>query len=185
MGATCIRRWAYANAKATDEFMALAHYHETQLPVVVVRLFNTVGPRQTGQYGMVIPRLVRQALQGKPLTVFGDGTQTRCFTHVSDVVDALWKIMNCREAKGQVVNIGNNQEISIMQLAQRIVELTGTTSKIELIPYSQAYGEGFEDMQRRVPCLDKANRLIGYKPTRSLDDILKDVIAWEKAFPPR
>jgi len=180
MGATCRRRWSYATAKALDEFLALAHWIETRLPVVICRLFNTVGPRQTGQYGMVIPRLVRQALQGKPLTVFGDGTQTRCFTHVSDVVDALWKIMNCREAKGQVVNIGNNQEISIMQLAQRIVELTGTRSKIELIPYSQAYGEGFEDMQRRVPCLDKANRLIGYKPTHTLDDILQDVIAWEK-----
>ena len=185
MGATCRRRWSYACAKALDEFLALAHWIETRLPVVICRLFNTVGPRQTGQYGMVIPRLVRQALQGKPLTVFGDGTQTRCFTHVSDVVDALWKIMNCREAKGQVVNIGNNQEISIMQLAERIVKLTGTTSKIELIPYSQAYGEGFEDMQRRVPCLDKANCLIGYKPTRSLDDILKDVIAWEKACPQR
>ncbi len=183
MGATCRRRWSYACAKALDEFLALAHWIETRLPIVICRLFNTVGPRQTGQYGMVIPRLVRQALQGKPLTVFGDGTQTRCFTHVSDVVDALWKIMNCRDARGQVINIGNNQEISIMQLAQRIVELTGTTSKIELIPYSQAYGEGFEDMQRRVPCLDKANRLIGYKPTRSLDDILKDVIEWEKASP--
>ena len=181
MGATCRRRWSYACAKALDEFLALAHWIETRLPIVICRLFNTVGPRQTGQYGMVIPRLVRQALQGKPLTVFGDGTQTRCFTHVSDVVDALWKIMNCREARGQVINIGNNQEISIMQLAERIVKLTGTSSKIELIPYSQAYGEGFEDMQRRVPCLDKANRLIGYKPTRSLDDILKDVIAWEKA----
>ncbi len=185
MGATCRRRWSYACAKALDEFLALAHWIETRLPIVICRLFNTVGPRQTGQYGMVIPRLVRQALQGKPLTVFGDGTQTRCFTHVSDVVDALWKIMNCREARGQVINIGNNQEISIMQLAERIVKLTGTTSKIELIPYSQAYGEGFEDMQRRVPCLDKASRLIGYKPTHSLDDILQDVIAWEKASPTR
>ena len=185
MGATCRRRWSYACAKALDEFLALAHWIETRLPIVICRLFNTVGPRQTGQYGMVIPRLVRQALQGKPLTVFGDGTQTRCFTHVSDVVDALWKVMNCREARGQVINIGNNQEISIMQLAERIVKLTESTSKIELIPYSQAYGEGFEDMQRRVPCLDKANRLIGYKPTRSVDDILQDVIAWEKAHPPR
>ena len=183
MGATCRRRWSYATAKALDEFLALAHWIETRLPVVICRLFNTVGPRQTGQYGMVIPRLVRQALQGKPLTVFGDGTQTRCFTHVSDVVDALWKIMNCRKAKGQVINVGNNQEISIMQLAQRIVELTGTRSQIELIPYSQAYGEGFEDMQRRVPCLDKAIRLIGYQPKHSLDDILQDVIAWEKAKP--
>jgi len=180
MGATSTRRWSYACAKAMDEFLALAYWVENKLPVVCCRLFNTVGPRQTGQYGMVIPRFVRQALRNEPITVYGDGTQTRCFAHVQDVVGALTKLMDCKDARGQVCNVGNNAEISISELAQRVIELTGSSSEIRLIPYKEAYGDGFEDMVRRVPCLDKANKLIGYTPTRSLDDVLNDVIAWEK-----
>lgn len=176
MGPTCTRRWSYACAKAIDEFLALAHWTESRLPVTVVRLFNTVGPRQTGQYGMVIPNFVMQALSKKPITVYGDGTQSRCFTHVKDVVVALVKLMSTPEARGQVINIGNDQEISIMDLARRVKALTGSESPIELIPYAQAYGAGFDDMQRRVPDLTKIKQLIGYRPTRSLDEILKDVI---------
>lgn len=181
MGATSTRRWSYACAKAMDEFLALAYWVEMRLPVVCCRLFNTVGPRQTGQYGMVVPRFVRWALKGEPITVYGDGTQTRCFTHVSDVVHALVSLMGCKEARGKVVNIGNDQEISILHLAQRVKELTGTSSPIELVPYDKAFGDGFEDMKRRVPSLEKAAGLIGYKPTRSLDDILNDVIDWTKS----
>lgn len=180
MGATSRRRWSYACAKAMDEFLALAHWVEARLPVVIARLFNTVGPRQTGQYGMVIPRFVRQAIQGKPITVYGDGTQTRCFAHVSDIVGAVVKLMDCREARGQVVNLGNSEEVTIMQLAQRVKKITGSPSEIQLIPYSEAYGDGFEDMVRRVPALDKAEKLIGYKPTKTLDDVLKDVVQFER-----
>lgn len=180
MGPTCKRRWSYASAKMLDEFLALAHWVETKQPVVIARLFNTVGPRQTGQYGMVIPRFVRQALQGKPITVYGDGEQSRCFAHVHDVANGLYKLMECKEARGQIVNLGNNEEITIMALAKRIIELTGSSSGIEVIPYEQAYGEGFDDMRRRIPCLEKAARLLGYKPTKSLDTILKDVIEYER-----
>lgn len=176
MGATCRRRWSYACAKALDEFLALAYWVERQLPITVVRLFNTVGPRQTGQYGMVVPTLVTQALSGKPITVFGDGTQSRCFTHVSDIVETLMMIPEAPQAHGQVINLGNDQEITILGLAERIKELTGSPSPIKIIPYDQAYGPGFEDMHRRVPDLSKAARLLGYRPTRSLDDILHDVI---------
>ena len=181
MGATCRRRWSYACAKALDEFLALAYWVERQLPITVVRLFNTVGPRQTGQYGMVVPTLVTQALSGKPITVFGDGTQSRCFTHVSDIVETLMMIPEAPQTHGQVINLGNDQEITILGLAERIKELTGSPSPIKIIPYDQAYGPGFEDMHRRVPDLSKAARLLGYRPTRSLDDILHDVIQDKRA----
>ena len=177
MGPTSTRRWSYACAKALDEFLALAYWVESRLPVTVVRLFNTVGPRQTGQYGMVIPSFVEQALAGKPITVFGDGTQSRCFAHVQDVVGALNALRGCKAAHGQVMNIGNDQEITIMDLARKVKEMTGSDSEIRLVPYVQAYGAGFDDMHRRVPNLAKIHRLIGYRPTRSLEDILRDVIA--------
>ncbi|MBO4620215.1 MAG: GDP-mannose 4,6-dehydratase [Victivallales bacterium] len=181
MGPTSTRRWSYACAKALDEFLALAYWVESRLPVTVVRLFNTVGPRQTGQYGMVIPSFVEQALLGKPITVFGDGTQSRCFAHVKDVVGALTVLRNCKAAHGQVMNIGNDQEITIMELAKKVKELTGSASEIQLVPYIQAYGAGFDDMQRRVPNLAKVRSLIGYQPTQSLEDILRDVIAEKRA----
>ncbi len=177
MGPTTTRRWAYACAKALDEFLALAHWHETRLPVVVARLFNTVGPRQTGRYGMVIPRFIEQGLVGEPLTVYGDGRQTRCFAHVADIVGALVALMAHPESRGQVFNIGNHEEVSILQLAERVKSLTGGKSPIRLVPYGEAYTAGFEDMHRRVPDLTKIHKLIGYKPTRSLDHILADVIA--------
>jgi len=174
-GATDKHRWAYACAKTLDEFLALAHWKETRLPVVVVRLFNTVGPRQTGQYGMVVPRFVRAALRNEPIEVHGDGTQSRCFGHVSDVVEGLTKLLDIPECFGQVINLGNDQETSILQLADKAIALTGSSSQILFIPYSEAYGEGFEDMRRRVPSLEKAKKLIGYKPTRSLENIINDV----------
>lgn len=176
-GSTSKHRWAYACAKELDEFLALAHWKESRLPVVVVRLFNTVGPRQTGQYGMVVPRFVQAAVNNEPITVHGDGSQSRCFGHVSDVVDALTKLIDTPECFGQVINIGNDQEISIKDLAEKAIEMTGSSSTIKFIPYSEAYGDGFEDMQRRVPSLEKAKRLIGYQPTHSLTDIINDVSA--------
>ena len=174
-GATDKHRWAYACAKTLDEFLALAHWKETRLPVVVVRLFNTVGPRQTGQYGMVVPRFVRAALKNEPLEVFGDGTQSRCFGHVSDVVEGLVKLLETPECFGQVINLGNGDECTIKSLADKAIELTGSKSEIKYVPYSEAYGEGFEDMRRRVPSLEKARQMIGYQPTRSLTDIINDV----------
>jgi UDP-glucose 4-epimerase len=177
MGPTTTRRWAYACAKALDEFLALAHWYQTRLPVVVVRLFNTVGPRQTGRYGMVIPRFVAQGLAGEPITVYGDGTQTRCFAHVLDVVGALAGLIGRSDAAGQVYNIGNDEEISIMALAERIRTLTGNKSLIRKIPYGEAYTAGFEDMQRRVPDLTKIRKLTGYRPTRNLEQILRDILA--------
>lgn len=174
-GSTSKHRWAYACAKELDEFLALAHWKETRLPVAVVRLFNTVGPRQTGQYGMVVPNFVKAAVRGEPLTVHGDGTQSRCFGHVLDVVEALAKILETPACFGQVVNIGNPEEVTIKNLAEKAVEMTGSKSEIRYIPYEEAYGEGFEDMQRRVPCLEKARKLIGYQPTRMLDEIINDV----------
>jgi UDP-glucose 4-epimerase len=176
MGPTSKHRWAYACSKAIDEFLALAHWKERKLPVIVVRLFNTVGPRQTGRYGMVIPNLVRQALAGEPLTVFGDGTQSRAFAHVSDVVGALVALVQEASAVGQVINIGNDEEVTIITLAERIRMLTGSSSRIRFVPYDEAYESGFEDMPRRVPDLRKVGALIGYQPTRRLDDILRDVI---------
>lgn len=177
LGPTTTRRWAYAGAKMLDEFLALAHWHEARLPVVVARLFNTVGPRQTGRYGMVIPRFVAQGMAGEPITVFGDGTQSRCFAHVFDVVDALARLIHEPKARGEVFNIGNDEEVTIFQLAERIRGLTGNRSEIRTIPYDEAYTSGFEDMVRRVPCLDKIRALIGFEPTRGLDRILADVMA--------
>lgn len=174
-GATDKHRWAYACAKTLDEFLALAHWKETRLPVVVVRLFNTVGPRQTGQYGMVVPRFVKAALKNEPLPVHGTGLQSRCFGHVHDVVDALIQLLENTECFGNVINIGNDEEVTINALAEKAIEMTGSASEIRYIPYEEAYGEGFEDMQRRVPSLEKARRLIGYQPTRRLDDIINDV----------
>lgn len=180
-GATSIRRWAYANAKAMDEFLALAHWHETRLPVICARLFNTVGPRQTGQYGMVIPRFVQQALRGEPLTVYGDGKQSRSFCHVFDVVEALIKLMACDEALGKVVNIGNPEEVTMQQLAERVKQITESKSAIAQIPYEVAYSAGFEDMRRRVPDITRAKGLIGFAPKFTLDDILRDVVAFVRA----
>jgi UDP-glucose 4-epimerase len=174
-GSTSKHRWAYACAKELDEFLALAHWKESRLPVVVVRLFNTVGPRQTGQYGMVVPRFIESALRNEPITVHGDGSQSRCFGHVSDVVDALTKLLETPECFGQVINIGNDEETNIKTLAETAIAMTGSSSTIKYLPYDEVYGEGFEDMQRRVPSLDKAKRLIGYVPTKTLVDIINDV----------
>lgn len=183
MGPTTTRRWAYACAKALDEFLALAHWHETRLPVVVARLFNTVGPRQTGRYGMVIPRFVAQGLAGTPITVYGDGTQTRCFAHVADVVEGLARLIREPKALGQVFNLGNDQEISILDLAERVRRATGSRADIKHVPYSEAYTAGFEDMHRRVPDLAKARALIDYRPSRGLDRALADVIDEQRAHP--
>jgi UDP-glucose 4-epimerase len=177
IGPTSKHRWAYACSKAIDEFLALAYWKERKLPVIVARLFNTVGPRQTGQYGMVIPNFVRQALAGAPITVFGDGTQRRAFGYVGDVVGALIKLVDEPKCVGEVFNIGNTEEISILDLARRIKTLTGSASEIVLVPYDEAYEEGFEDMPRRVPDLTKIHRLVGYAPTVGLDEILNLVIA--------
>jgi UDP-glucose 4-epimerase len=176
MGPTPKHRWAYACSKAIDEFLALAYWKERKLPVIIVRFFNTVGPRQTGQYGMVIPNFVRQALDGEPITVFGDGKQSRAFTHVHDVVGALLKLVGEPKAVGQVVNIGNTEEVTIEDLARRVRELSGSKSPIKYVPYDQAYESGFEDMPRRVPDLTRVRGLIGYEPKHSLDDILNQVI---------
>jgi UDP-glucose 4-epimerase len=176
LGPTPKHRWAYACSKALDEFLALAYWKERKLPVIIVRFFNTVGPRQTGQYGMVIPNFTRQALANEPITVFGDGTQRRAFTHVTDVVGALLKLVAQPKAIGEVINIGNVQEITILKLAERVRELSGSNSPIRFIPYDEAYESGFEDMPRRVPDLTKVERLIGYHPVNTLDDILEQVI---------
>jgi UDP-glucose 4-epimerase len=177
LGPTSKHRWAYACSKMIDEFLALAYWKERKLPVIIVRLFNTVGPRQTGQYGMVVPNFVRQALAGEPITVFGDGTQSRSFTYVGDVVGAVVALINDPRAIGQVFNIGNGNEITIAELAARIKGMTGSRSEIVKIPYDEAYEAGFEDMPRRVPDISKIRALIGYEPTVELDDILTRVIA--------
>ena len=174
-GPTSSRRWAYACAKALGEFLALAHWRQNHLPVAVVRLFNTVGPRQTGQYGMVVPRFVEAALAGEPLIVYGDGEQRRCFVHVLDVVEALVQILEQPACFGQVINLGSDREISINGLAELVLEVTGSRSEIRHVPYSEVFGEGFEDMLRRVPCLGRAARLIGYQPTRDLRSVVADV----------
>ena len=176
LGPTVKHRWAYACSKALDEFLALAYWKEKRLPVIIVRFFNTVGPRQTGRYGMVIPNFVRQALAGEPITVFGDGTQTRCFTYVGDVVGALTEIMTREAAYGGVYNVGNTEEVSIRDLAERVKALAKSASPIVNIPYDQAYESGFEDMPRRVPDLTKIRALIGYEPRVTLDEILRLVI---------
>ena len=179
MGATTKGRWSYACSKAIDEFLALAYWREKKLPTVVVRLFNTVGPRQTGQYGMVIPTFVKQALAGRPITVYGDGKQSRCFGYVGDVVGALIKLMDHNEAVGNVFNIGSNQEITILKLAERVKELTQSESEIVFVPYDEAYEEGFEDMPRRIPDISKIRGLVGFEPKMDLNGILKTVIDFQ------
>ncbi len=183
LGSTRQHRWAYACSKAIDEFLALAYWKERKLPVIIVRLFNTVGPRQTGRYGMVLPTFVRQAMAGEPLTVYGDGTQTRSFTYVGDVVEALLRLIQVPHAVGDVFNVGSGEEISIRALAERVKAKTGTASSIVTIPYDQAYEAGFEDMPRRVPDLTKIHNAIGYVPRVLLDGILDRVIAHERAQP--
>jgi UDP-glucose 4-epimerase len=178
MGPTVKHRWAYACSKAIDEFLALAYWKEKKLPVIIIRLFNTVGPRQTGQYGMVIPTFVRQALAGQPITVFGDGSQTRSFSYVKDVVSGMIALVLEPGAVGEVFNIGNTEEITVADLAERIKRLTGSDSPIVRVPYDQAYEAGFEDMPRRVPDLRKINKLVGYEPKVLLDEILRHVIEY-------
>jgi nucleoside-diphosphate-sugar epimerase len=178
LGPTPKHRWAYACSKAIDEFLALAYWKERKLPIIIVRFFNTVGPRQTGRYGMVIPNFVRQALAGEPITVFGDGNQSRAFTHVTDVVGALIRLVSEPKAIGQVINIGTTEEITIRKLAERVRALSGSHSPIKLVPYDEAYESGFEDMPRRLPDLTKIQGLIGYAPAHTLDDILVQVIEY-------
>ena len=185
LGPTSKGRWSYACSKAIDEFLALAYWRERKLPTVIVRLFNTVGPRQTGQYGMVVPTFIKQALTGRPITIHGDGTQSRCFTDVSDVVAALLALMDHPAAVGDVFNIGSSEEVQIEALALRVKLLTGSTSEIVHIPYEQAYGEGFEDMPRRVPDITKIQALIGYRPRKSLEAILGGVIDYFRDAPSR
>ena len=181
LGATTKGRWSYACSKAIDEFLALAYHKERRLPTVVGRLFNTVGPRQTGRYGMVVPSFVRQALADQPIRVFGDGTQTRCFCHVGDAVQALIDLMLLGDgAYGEVFNIGSQEEISILSLADRVRELTGSDSEVHVIPYEEAYEEGFEDMPRRYPEISKIEAAVGWTPTRTLDEILGDVISFQQ-----
>jgi UDP-glucose 4-epimerase len=176
MGATTKGRWSYACSKAIDEFLALAYWREKKLPTIVVRLFNTVGPRQTGQYGMVIPTFVKQALSGRPITVYGTGKQSRCFCYVGDVVGALMNLMDNDNSVGEVFNVGSNQETTILDLAKRVKELAGSESEIVFVPYDEAYEEGFEDMPRRIPDIGKVNGLVGFRPEMNLDGILKSVI---------
>ncbi len=176
LGSTARRRWAYACSKALDEFMALAYHDEHGLPVVILRFFNVVGPRQTGRYGMVIPTFVRQALRGEPIRVFGDGRQTRCFTYVGDAVRAVAALMEAPEAVGEVFNIGSTEEVSINALAERVRALTGSASPIVHVPYEEVYGPGFEDMRRRSPDVRKLKRSVGFEPAHAIDDILREVI---------
>ena len=176
LGPTSKHRWAYACSKMIDEFLALAYWKERKLPVIVVRLFNTVGPRQTGQYGLVVPSFVRQALAGVPITVFGDGTQSRSFTYVGDVVRAMVALIDEPQAVGQVFNIGNGHEITIGELAAKVKQMTGSSSEIVTIPYEKAYEAGFEDMPRRVPDISRITALVGYRPTVELDETLTRVI---------
>jgi UDP-glucose 4-epimerase len=183
MGATTKGRWSYACSKAIDEFLALAYWREKKLPTTIVRLFNTVGPRQTGRYGMVIPTFVKQALAGRPITVYGNGKQTRCFGFVGDIVGALIKLMDRSDSVGQVYNIGSNEEISIFQLAEKVKELTNSSSEIVFMPYDEAYEEGFEDMPRRVPDITKINQLVGFRPEMTLEGILQSVISFQSGRP--
>lgn len=178
LGPTTKGRWSYACSKAIDEFLALAYHRERKLPVTIVRLFNTVGPRQTGRYGMVLPTFVQQALSGESLTVFGNGEQSRCFTHVDDIVKGLVQCIFCDAAVGQVFNLGNTEEVTIHALGEKVIEATRSTSAIEYVGYDQAYGAGFEDMQRRVPDISKARQWFGYAPAQSLDDIIESVVAY-------
>jgi UDP-glucose 4-epimerase len=183
MGATTKGRWSYACSKAIDEFLALAYWREKKLPTTIVRLFNTVGPRQTGRYGMVIPTFVKQALAGRPITVYGNGKQTRCFGYVGDVVGALVKLMDHPDSVGKVYNIGSTEEISIAALAEKVKVLTNSDSEIVFVPYDEAYEEGFEDMPRRVPDTSKISQLVGFKPEMTLDGILETVINYHRGRP--
>ncbi len=178
LGPSSKGRWSYACSKLIDEFLAIAYFRERGLPTVVGRLFNTVGPRQTGQYGMVVPTFAKQALSGTPLTVYGDGQQSRCFTHVRDVVRAIIALMERPEAHGQVFNIGNTEEVTILNLAEQVIARAGSKSAITFVPYEKAYEPGFEDMPRRVPNIDKVHRLIDWQPTIGLTQILDDVLSW-------
>ncbi len=180
LGATTRSRWSYAASKAIDEFLALAYHREVNLPVVVFRLFNTVGPRQSGQYGMVLPRFARWALQNQPIQVYGDGAQSRCFCNVHNVIEAIIALSESAEAVGQVVNIGSNEEISILQLAERVRGLSDSTSEIRCIPYEEAYEAGFEDFRRRIPSLEKIERLTGWKPTTSLDETIRQILDYQR-----
>ncbi len=182
-GPTTARRWAYADSKAMDEFLALAYHQERGLDAVIVRLFNTVGPRQSGMYGMVIPRFVERALMNGPLEIHGDGTQTRCFCHVQDTVRALVALMDAPETSGEIYNVGSQERIRILDLAQRVIDATNSTSAIEYIPYDKVYGLGIEDMFHRIPSIDKVAAAIGWAPARTLDEILADVIAYTKSAP--
>ncbi len=176
LGPTVKGRWSYACSKALDEFLALAYWRERNVPVVIARLFNTVGPRQVGRYGMVLPNFVRQALEGRPITVFGDGLQSRCFCHVSDAVGALIELAQQPDAIGEVYNLGSDREVAIWDLAEQVKALTGSPSEIVRIPYEQAYSTGFEDMRRRVPDIRKIGRLIGFQPAHSLEEIIQSVV---------
>jgi UDP-glucose 4-epimerase len=176
MGAASKGRWSYACSKALDEFLALAYYNERQMPVTVVRLFNTVGPRQTGHYGMVVPSLVQQAMTGKQMTVYGDGSQSRCFGFVKDVVKALVALMDRPEAVGEIYNIGASTEISILDLAKRVKEITNSDSPIVLVPYADAYEAGYQDMPRRIPDTSKLRALVGFAPTTDIDEIVDSVM---------
>ena len=173
-------RWSYAASKLMDEFSALAYYRTNGLWVTITRLFNTVGPRQTGAYGMVLPRFVDQALSDQPITVYGDGKQTRTFTYVNDVVEALMALMDTNAAAGEVFNIGGIEEISMLDLAKRVIEATGSNSEIQLIPYDEAFQKDFEDMQRRVPSIEKIKSLIGFEPRTGLNTIIDHVIEYAK-----
>jgi UDP-glucose 4-epimerase len=185
LGSTSKGRWSYACSKAIDEFLALAYWREKRLPTIIVRLFNTVGPRQTGQYGMVVPRFVKQAIAGRPLTVFGDGAQTRCFCHVADVVGALIKLVDTPASVGEVFNIGSTEEVSILQLAETVKRMASSSSEIVFVPYDEAYEEGFEDMPRRVPDTTKIDNLVGFSPTYKLDGIIRSVIEYQRGTSPR
>ena len=180
MGSVKKRRWAYACSKTLDEFLALAYFDEKKLPVVIGRLFNTVGPRQTGQYGMVLPNFVQSALLGKPITVYGDGKQTRSFSHVRDVVDAITGLMNEPGAEGDVFNVGNDKEVTINELAEKVKKMTGSSSAIEHVSYEKAYGPGFEDMRRRCPNIEKVRKLIGFEPKYDLEAMIQSVIDYFK-----
>jgi len=181
LGPTMNSRWAYACSKALDEWLALAYYREKGVPVVIARFFNTVGPRQTGRYGMVLPNFAAQALAGDPITVYGTGDQSRCFGHVKDAVEAILRLIECPAAIGQVFNIGNDEEVTILQLAERVRAAAGSSSEIVLVPYAEAYAEGFEDMNRRVPDLSKLERTIGFRPRTPLAEIIADVVADQRA----
>ena len=184
LGSPLKSRWSYSEAKAVEEILAYTYWKEKGLETVIVRLFNTVGPRQTGHYGMVVPRLVNQAIRSEPLTVYGDGTQSRCFCYVGDIVEAMAKLLDHPEAYGRVFNLGGAEEITIHELAQRVIAITGTNSKIRFVPYEEAYEEGFEDMERRVPDTTRARELVGFEPTVSLDEVIGMVIAAQRGKSP-